>query len=120
MDCHHRINISLPQQEIDNLLYDEIEEHIEGIVSSIPYFLAADLQDFLENAQKGTSIVPGRPVSGLLLMHTLYVLSAMSMVKPKLKVYLRDCLDWIGDHMGISQATLLSKVRYELEAVLLG
>jgi hypothetical protein len=34
------------------------------------------------------------------------------MVEEKLKVYLRGCLARIGKHIGIGQATILSKVRY--------
>jgi hypothetical protein len=111
-DCNHRINISTHHLEIDALPHKGLEGLIDGIISSIPFLLAADLQVFLENAAVVTnSLVPGRPVGGTLLMHTLYVLSAMSMVEPKLKVYIRDCLVWIGDRMGINQATILSKVR---------
>jgi hypothetical protein len=57
------------------------------------------------------SVVSGRPVGGLLLMYTLYVLLTLPIVEPKLKVYIRDCLAWIGTHMGIGQATILSKVK---------
>lgn len=69
---------------------------------------------FVENAATGSPpIVPGRPAGGLLSMHTLFVLSTLSMTEEKLKIYIRDCLAWIGTHMGIAQATVLSKVRYK-------
>jgi hypothetical protein len=113
MYCHHRTNNSLHHPEMDHAIYKEREGLVEGIVSSIPFPLAADLQVFLKNATASTpSLIPGRPVGFLLLIHELYVLSTMPMVEPKLKVYTRDCLAWIGDRMGIGQATKLSKVRY--------
>jgi len=113
MDCHNRIAVLQHRIEVDPRLPEEIEGLIQGIVSSIPFFLVADLHVFLENTTADTpSLIPGRPVGGLLLMHALYVLSTMPMVESKLKTYLRDCLAWIGDHMGIGQATILSRVRH--------
>jgi len=58
----------------------------------------------------GTSktILPGRPVGGLLLMHTLYMVSVLSIIDPVLKTYMKDCLIWIGREMRIGQATMLS------------
>ncbi|RDW59099.1 hypothetical protein BP5796_12023 [Coleophoma crateriformis] len=112
LDCYKRINTS-HYLEVDSSIHKKTEELIGGIVSSIPYFLAADLQVFLKNSTTGTpSIVPGRPVGGLLLMNTLWALMTISMVEPRLKSYLKDCLAWVGNHMGLGQATILSKVRY--------
>jgi hypothetical protein len=97
---------------MDTSTHKDVATLTEGIVSSIPYLLAANLQAFVENATAGSKIVPGRPVGALLSMYTLFVLSTLPMVEEKLKVYIRGCLAWIGIHMGIGQATLLSKVRY--------
>jgi len=105
LSCEHRINN-------DTSIQKDVAALTEGIVSSIPYLLATDLQAFVEHATAGSKIVPGRLVGALLSMYTLYVLSTLPMVEEKLKVYIRGCLEWIGRHMGIGQATLLSKVRY--------
>lgn len=112
ISCHRRINSFSNGLEIDTSTHKDITALTEGIVSSIPYLLAADLQDFVDKTTAGSpSVVSGRPVGGLLLMYTLYVLLTLPIVEPKLKVYIRDCLAWIGTHMGIGQATILSKVK---------
>jgi Na+/H+-dicarboxylate symporter len=73
-----------------------IQEHVaqltEGIVSSIPYLLAADVYEFVEKSSVGSPLVPGRLVGGLVLMYMLYVLLTLPVVEPKLRVYIRDCL----------------------------
>lgn len=56
-------------------------------------------------------IVPGRAVGGLLIMHSLYVTSHLSVTGPHIKTQLRDCLAWIGSNMGIGEATVLASVR---------
>ncbi len=112
MDCYHRIRTFPDYEEIDPAIYGEIEELTEGILSSIPFVLSADLQTFLDNATLRTPLVPGRPVGGLLLMHTLYVNSVLPIINQRIQAYFRDCLAWVGDNMGIGQATILSKVRF--------
>jgi hypothetical protein len=113
MSCHRRVNSYQGYSTVEAVNHNDVAKLIEGIVSSIPYLLAADVQAFIENAAVGSPpLVPGRPVGGLLLMHTLFALSTLPMAEQKLKVYIRDCLAWIGSRMGIGQATILSKVRY--------
>jgi hypothetical protein len=112
INCHRQLNISQTGLEIDTAIQEDVAELTEGIISSIPYLLAADLQTFIDNTTRGIPpIVPGRSIGGLLSMHALYVLSALPMTEKHLKVYLRDCLAWIGTRMGIGQATILSRVR---------
>jgi len=113
MRCYRRINDYANGPEIDALIHKDVAELTAGIVSSIPYLLAADLQAFVENTNAELPpLVPGRPIGGLLLMHALYVLLTLPMVEARLKAYIRHCLAWIGTRMGIGQATILSRVRY--------
>ncbi|KAL2847843.1 hypothetical protein BJY01DRAFT_163826 [Aspergillus pseudoustus] len=91
---------------------------VKDILASIPYHLAKDLSavDMSSSTTSGlrTSPTPapgvGRPVGGLLLLHPLYVLSSCTIVPPSVQMYVRKCLAWIGEHMGIGQATVMSKV----------
>jgi hypothetical protein len=105
MSCGHRISG-------DTSIHKDVSPLTEGIVSSISYLLATDLQAFVESATAGSKIVPGRPAGALLSMYTLFVLSTLPMVEEKLKVYIKNCLAWIGRHMGIGQANILAKVKY--------
>ncbi|MCJ1390674.1 hypothetical protein MMC18_003535 [Xylographa bjoerkii] len=111
--CHWAI-IHLPQDaEIDPFIWEEARNLTLDIVASIPYYLAENVQVFLDQAlasdMTSKAMVPGPSVGGLLLMHTLYMVSKLSVVDPVLKVYLKDCLAWIGRNMGIGQATMLSE-----------
>jgi hypothetical protein len=83
----------------------------DDIVASIPYHLASNPHDYLRaiTSQKGTPDI-GRCVGGLLLLHPLYVLSTSSILLPPTKSYVKRCLAWIGQYMGIGQGTLMSKV----------
>lgn len=111
--CHHRINGDLSDRIFEDSIKKDILKQREGIVSSIPYLLTADLPTFVENASRGSPpVVPGQPIGGLLSMHTLFVLATLPMVEEELRIYARDCLAWIGANMGIGQAAVLSKVRY--------
>ena len=88
---------------------------VEDIISSIPFHLAEDIQTFLVNMgnENAASIMtPGRPVGGLLLMHSIYAISKLSVVPQRMREYMGDCLEWIAMHMGIGQASLFAKVRF--------
>lgn len=112
LKCHHRINGYLSDRVFEDSIQKNVSRLTEGIVSSIPYLLTADLQTFVDNAATASPpIVPGRPIGGLLSMHTLFVLATLPMAEEKLQTYARDCLAWIRAHMGIGQAAVLSKVR---------
>lgn len=111
--CHYRINGYLSDQVLEDSIQKDISKQKEGIISSIPYLLTADLPTFVENAaRESPPIVPGQPIGGLLSMHTLFVLATLPMVEEEIRIYARDCLAWIGANMGIGQAAVLSKVRY--------
>ena len=96
------------------MIWEEAQKLALNIASSIPYCLSENVHIFLDQTlasdETSKSMVPGPSVHGLLVMHTLYMVSNLSVVDPALKVYLKDCLEWIGLNMGIGQATMLSKV----------
>ena len=88
-----------------------INSTLDDMVASIPYHLADNLQAFMSEVTTGNGISePGKLLGGLLLMHPLYVASRMPFLPHKTREYLRQCLLWIGSHMGLGQATLLANV----------
>jgi hypothetical protein len=102
--------------EIGNNYHDEkyqIDELIADLMAGIPFHLAENFASFVEQAHGSLelTIVPGRSVGGLLLMHPLFVISHLSIVGSQFQTQMRDCLAWIGNHMGIGEATMLSSVR---------
>lgn len=84
---------------------------VEGILSSIPYHLTEDLHEFVQDVNTERVIQnPGKIAHGLLLMHPIHVVSSLPTVDPEVKQYMKRCLMWIGDHLGIGQASLMAKV----------
>ena len=89
----------------------DLDHLLEDVLASIPYHLTENLHQFIKNVEIDTSIsIPGKTASGLLLMHPLHVISTLPIVDVKIQTYLKRCLFWIGDHMGVGQATLMAKV----------
>ena len=87
---------------------------VEDIIASIPYHLTEDLHAFLRDVESRKEIAAaGRCAGGLLVMQSLYVLSRLGFVSPRMGTYFKDCLTWIGKNMGIGQATLYAKVNHE-------
>ncbi|KAI1379335.1 hypothetical protein F4677DRAFT_408647 [Hypoxylon crocopeplum] len=83
---------------------------VADIVASIPYHLAYDLGEYLRLIETGApSIPPNRPIGGLLLLHPLYAAARCSVVPVASRMYLSECLSWIGQDMGIGQATQLAE-----------
>lgn len=111
------INCSLRLQESGNSSDHhqeqlEAQELADGMAASIPYYLVDNPQTLTQQTESGseTTLSVGRPIGGLLLMHPMYVVLKLMVVSPELRGHFRERLAWIGAHMGIGQATLLSKV----------
>ena len=86
------------------------------IKASVPYHLAANLDEYIHLINTGVSnIPPNRPVGGLLLLHPLYAAARCTAIPHSDRLYHINCLAWIGSQMGIGQATLLANsLRSEL------
>ena len=88
---------------------------VEDIISSIPFHLAEDLSLFTREIESGNPapvLQPGRPVGGLLLLHSIYVASKLHIVPWQMREYMQHCLEWIATAMGIGQASLFAKVGF--------
>jgi hypothetical protein len=85
---------------------------VEDMLASVLYHLVENLQVFLRELKISKEINnPGRVLGGLLLMYPLYVTSRMRFLDTARREYMLRCLAWIGEYMGIGQATVLAKVR---------
>lgn len=91
----------------------DLVHQVEDIIASIPYHLTMDVRSFLRGAQDAGQGIsnPERPAGGFLLMHPIYAVSCLPTVPPEMQEYMRNCLTWIGSHMGIGQASALAQVR---------
>lgn len=84
----------------------------EAIAATVPFHLVHDLsKTIVQDDTKMRTTKCAKPVGGLLLIHALYVSARLPIVSPRLKKYMCDQLQWIGQNMGIGQATLLADVR---------
>jgi hypothetical protein len=85
---------------------------VEDMLASVPYHLADNMQVFLSELEISSEITsPGSVLGGLLLMLPLCVTSRMLFLNKARREYMLRCLVWIGEYMGIGQATVLAKVR---------
>lgn len=84
---------------------------IDGMLASIPFHLVEDLHSFSRGMHTSTSIKnPGRAVGGLLLMHSISITLHLDIVNFSTQEYLKRCLQWIAENMGIGQASILAQV----------
>ncbi|KAM5354515.1 hypothetical protein ACJ41O_001162 [Fusarium nematophilum] len=90
----------------------EYEERASVLVTdmkaSIPYHLSADVEEYFRLADAGAPFIPpNRPVGGLLLLHPLYAAARCTITPLADRMHFGETLRWIGEYMGIGQATLL-------------
>ncbi|CRG91778.1 hypothetical protein PISL3812_08830 [Talaromyces islandicus] len=89
--------------------FAHVQELVADMLASIPYHLTEDLHAFSGNTKTQSEITnPGKAIHGLLLMHAVYITSNLPIVDPHARAYFKDCLLWIGEHMGIGQASFLA------------
>lgn len=90
-------------------LQARVEKLVADVIASIPYHLAYDVGDYLRCIQsQRPDIISNRPFSGFLLLYPLFEAAKCHIVPYADRLYLLRCLSWIGEHMGIGQASLLS------------
>jgi hypothetical protein len=100
----------LIQEEMLLDLQKRAQTIVSDIIASIPYHLAFDVKEYLSLVQTGVSfIAPNRPIGGLLLLHPLYESAKCYIIPRDVRLYFTRCLTWIGEHMGIGQASLLAR-----------
>ena len=81
------------------------------MLASAPFHLIDNFETMVAQMTAGVAkIAPGKVIGGLLLMHPVHIAANLSVVPPHLQAQMRECLAWIGEHMGIGQANVFSKV----------
>lgn len=106
--CEQRLGERLPAQEQRTAGYaSQAEALAEGIAASIPFHLTSNLAGHMH----ASPMEIGRPIGGLLLLHPLNVLVNSTSISQEMRDYAGRCLKWIGENMGIGQASVLAKVR---------
>lgn len=83
----------------------------KDVLASIPFHLTYASGSLRQVSSLNVGgIAVGKTIGGMLLMHPLYVASNLPIVPAQLRAHMRECLAWIGGHMGIGQASVFSKV----------
>lgn len=103
-------NVDTEVKNVEDFRRDAITT-TEDLIASIPYHLVENLPAFVQdisiNLNADDSTV-GRHVGGLLIMHPLYIASRMPFLPTEIRDYMRNCLQWIGENMGIGQANVFA------------
>lgn len=109
LDALAKVSRLIGRQDLIATYEQRAQTLAAGIKASIPYHLAADLDEYLRLISAGVPLIPrNRPVGGLLLLHPLYAAASCTVIPLEDRAYFLDCLSWIGQNMGIGQATLLA------------
>lgn len=106
--------ISQKLDPTQNIAYitSRVPELLQPIIQSIPFHLSASVHRYVESVnanQHASTVLPNRPVGGLLLLHPLYATTKTGIIPPDTRRYFCRCLAWVGSAMGIGQAKLLAK-----------
>jgi hypothetical protein len=109
MDCAIRLD---EKESTFEKIKADTKDLVDGMCASVPFQLGTDLSR-LQHPDTLHLDVPGKPLGGLLLMYPLYIASSLSIVPADQRLWMKGRLRWIGDHMGIRQATLLGAVSQE-------
>lgn len=102
-------------------LREEAQTIADALCASIPYQIYAGCPEALAS-RKGPDgeIRRGKAAGGLLLMYPLYIASTIPLISQEQRRWMKGRLKWIGEHMGISQATLLAEVSLQIYIILTG
>ncbi|KIW40936.1 uncharacterized protein PV06_06540 [Exophiala oligosperma] len=95
----------------------------KDVLASIPFHLTYASGSLRQVSSLNVGgIAVGKTIGGMLLMHPLYVASNLPIVPAQLRAHMRECLAWIGGHMGIGQASVFSKtsITFPAESIIHG
>jgi hypothetical protein len=110
LDLIARVAKHLSHDGIIAELEDRALVLVSDMVASVPYFLAANANEYIRLVEAGSASIPSnRPVGGLLLLHPLYAVANCTIIPTPIRQYFSNCLAWIGQNMGIGQADLFAK-----------
>lgn len=71
----------------------EVQQRVDKIAASVPYHIVENVHAFMnQDVINPEQISPGKPVGGLLLTQTLYILSNLSVVLPQRQPRMKECL----------------------------
>lgn len=109
LDIMAHLERRIYEEETPLKLQARVEKLVADIIASVPYHLAYDVDEYLKCIQSQRSdITSNRPFSGFLLLYPLFESAKCQIVPHAVRLYLLRCLSWIGEHMGIGQASLLA------------
>jgi hypothetical protein len=98
----------------DHLL-KEVHDLSESLSASVLFTLTRNPEIFIYQPPMSSpelAIIPNQSIGGLLMMHPLHAVSSLPVVPLHFREMFREHLVWIGDVMGIGQASLLADVGF--------
>jgi hypothetical protein len=110
LDQLYHVSKALGKHEFIPHYVGIVDSLVAGLKASIPYHLSRDVEEYIKNANAGIADLQTNQLSGgLLLFHHLYSIGRCTVVDASTRQYLANVLKWIGNEMGIGNATVLSE-----------
>ena len=102
LDAMIRCAVRLHHVVVEPCIREEVGVLTDGIIASIPYLLTHISELSMPSSEGDMRCSsPGKTIGALLLMHLLFVVSSLPSVSQQTRAHPRECLKWIGIHMGV-------------------
>ncbi|RGP81042.1 hypothetical protein FLONG3_831 [Fusarium longipes] len=110
LDQLFHVSNKLGQHDLIPQYISKVNELVAGLKASIPYYLSRNVEEYIKYVNTGQPSLQTNHLSGgLLLFHTLYSIGRCTIVDAAIRRYLANALMWIGNEMGIGNATVLAE-----------
>ncbi|RFN44205.1 hypothetical protein FIE12Z_11597 [Fusarium flagelliforme] len=109
LDQLYHVSNALGRVDLTPQFVTKMNSLIIGVKASIPYFLSRNVEEYVQQVNAGKHTVHSNHLSGaLMLFHHMYSIGRCTIVDAETRKYLGDTLRWIGNEMGIGNATVLA------------
>jgi hypothetical protein len=104
------VSNALGQHDLIPYYVSKVGDLVAGLKASIPYYLSRDVEEYIKHVNTGKPALQTNHLSGgLLLLHHLYSIGRCTIVDASTRRYFVSALRWIGNEMGIGNATVLAE-----------
>ncbi|WXC60398.1 hypothetical protein SNK03_006270 [Fusarium graminearum] len=110
LDQLYHVSNALGQHHLIPHYVKTVDSLVAGLKASIPYHLSRNVEEYIKRVNAGVPDLQANHLSGgLLLFHHLYSIGRCTVVDASTRQYLANVLRWIGNEMGIGNATVLAE-----------
>ena len=113
--CSNLLDDEGSEEICQDHLLEEVHDLSKSLVASMLFTLTRNPDIFIYQQRMDSPepvIIPEQSIDGLLMKHPLHAVLSLPVVPLHFREMFREHLVWIGDVMGIGQASLLADVGF--------